>query len=133
MTPDEQHKKYFSENPQGNHESPSGETLRFMNKTDSRYNYLQETMLGIKDTLIEFKTKTDQGIKDMHSKQDHTNGWITEHEREHQEVKDKELADQKDKWMVLWKHSWKVGAGILLLVSSIGGFDNLKELITFIF
>jgi hypothetical protein len=147
MDMDEQHAQYFDKNPNGNHgTTPSAETLRFMSKTNQKFNYLQETLLSIKETLIEFKTKTEQGISTMHNKQDHTNGWIKEHEEmtgshhrewdEYRPMLDEIKEERRDKKQrardLLWNHGWKVAVALLLILSSIGGTDKIKEIIELI-
>ena len=130
--PDEAHEKYHKENPKGNHVIPSPETTRFMDKTNTRYNHLNDTLLGLKDTLLEFKIRTEEGIKVMHEKQDHTNGWINDHEKEWRETKEtygtmwkdqrRERLDSKKRVLDLgWKLFIVVGISVLSIL-------NIKDL-----
>jgi len=130
--PDKQHAQYFKQNPDGNHSKPSDETLRFMDKTSTRYNYLQETILGIKDTLIEFKAITTEGIKEMHRKQDHTNGWIQDHDKTWQEYEPmlRQIKQNKEDNKTRVKDLfWRVAIGIVVVLAGFGGLEKLAELL----
>ena len=85
---DKQANNYFKYNPQGNHPLPSPITQAFMEKTERTFEKLDNQVTEIREILIEFRAKTEEGIKRMHEKQDHTNGWIADHEKEDRSLKE---------------------------------------------
>lgn len=54
--PDRQHTKYYEKNPNGNHDMPSPETLRFMGDQKELNNQLMKDISDIKSGIAEIKT-----------------------------------------------------------------------------
>lgn len=66
MNPDVEHKKYYRRNPMGNHESPSPETLRFM---EAQQDINRE--IGMKlDEILESVFRLDERVKSFNTIQE---------------------------------------------------------------
>jgi len=119
--PDQEHAIYYKENPNGNHKIPSLITQAFMEKTERTFEKLDTQVTEIREILIEFRAKTEAGIKTMHEKQDHTNGWIADHEKEDRALKEEygdmwknQKEERKDNKYQLRGIAWEVIKWIIM-------------------
>lgn len=112
MTPDEEHTEYFKKKPMGNHDEPSGETLRFMLKQEE-----------INDKLVDGVNEMRLALLRIEGKVDYTNGKVGEQEKFKNTYEpflsnlvDKEANEKENKKS--WQDSWRE----LLFVVILGGF-----------
>jgi hypothetical protein len=72
MNPDQLHEEYFKKNPSGNHDEPSSETLRFMEKQNEINEKVMESLSDIKTDLAVLVTTT----KSIEAQTIRTNGRV---------------------------------------------------------
>ena len=62
MTVDQEHKHYYETHPNGNHEEPSGETLRFMERQNEVNEKVDSRLGSIETTLARMEEKIDKNL-----------------------------------------------------------------------
>lgn len=107
MTPDEQHQKYYKDNPKGNHEEPSGETLRFMQNQNEINKSVDEKMEKLLVTGAEIKMTVYKILEQT----ERTNRRVTklEHMRTVYEPQWKETEEEKTEHrskQMVWYSGW---------------------------
>jgi len=122
MTPDEQHEKYYRDNPNGNHSEPSPETLRFMSEQIEINKKNIEDHAEIKETLVRILTMSGA----IHEQTLKTNGRVNKLDTYLpmlEDIKDerKTLKNQLFNW------GWKI---LLLVVLGSIGIQNVEKIIS---
>ena len=135
MDPDEEHAKYFAEHPQGDHDMPAPETLRFMGaqvliNKENRENVkeMSDKVDAVNDkvTTLSIETATQTILlKSIDAQTKKTNGWINKHAEEDACFKEsflpilKELKENKaytNQKLKDWKWRWLEQGLVALIV-----------------
>jgi hypothetical protein len=130
LTPDEQHTLYFKENPMGDHNNPSQETIRFMENQRSTnkevLRMLNEVIIAQKEdrvTMKNLKSSLDGYIKRTEDRivvlEDTEKTYITMWEAQKEE-----RADTKKKVI---GYAWKVVMGVAVLLFGKEGLGSLLD------
>jgi hypothetical protein len=128
MNPDQEHKKYFQENPTGTHFIPSQETLRFMDRQEKTNQSLIKGMESINVKLTGMSEKMDA----IHEQVKKTNGRVTKNE-EFRTNNDEFIVSLKQKHNYnsskIIDYAWKIGFLIFALLVGLANLDNFANFI----
>ena len=124
MTPDQQHKKYYKENPQGNHYAPSEITKEFMKEQRS----INSNVLGLVTNIDKVVAIMAKDVEGIHEQTKRTNGRVND------------IDEIQDTYKSMWKRqkrnaedtsnrlrdwAWKIGVGVLLLLVGVEKISSL--------
>ena len=130
--PDVEHQKYYSQHPMGNHDNPSPETLRFMEKQNEINEKVMDSLTGIKTDLAVIKNTVD-GI---HEQTKRTNGRVNKLDDcvgTYQEMWEEQMENRNDfkqkKRDLLWKIL--IGGAVFVFTATnfSAGINALMEII----
>jgi hypothetical protein len=129
MSPDVLHEEYYNTNPQGNHNQPSAETLRFMEKQQEFNKDVMNSIGELKEIMIEIRGD----VKVIHEQTVKTNGRVNNFEQWLVENKEfiARLKDCEKNKITGWRNvSWSIVTyGALCFVTALLTILGAREFI----